>query len=137
MFDRCIYFNLSTLTRKINKIWQLEFERIGLSPSHGYLLFAMTELPGASQKALGELVELDASTITRLIDGLEAKGYVKKVSRGKGAKFSVTPEGRKRYRSVKKVMDSLYSDMQVRFGAEHFKRFVDDLYNAKQTIEEK
>lgn len=136
MFDRCIYFNLVTLTRKVNKIWQQEFERLGLTPSHGYLLFAMKELPDATQKELSELMELDASNITRLIDGLVNRGLVEKTTRGKGARFSVTAEGKKTYRTVKKVMDSLYGDMQKRFGPEHFKNFVNDLHEAKQTIEE-
>ena len=137
MFDRCIYFNLVTLTRKVNKIWQQEFKRLGLTPSHGYLLFAMKELPEATQKELSELMKLDASNITRLIDGLENKGLVEKTARGKGAKFSITTEGQESYRTVKNVMDSLYGAMQERFGPEHFQSFVNDLHDAKQTIEEK
>ena len=134
MFDRCIYFNLVTLTRKISKIWQQEFERLGLTPSHGYLLFAIKELPGSTQKELGLLMELDASNITRLIDGLENKGLVRKTARGKGAKFSITAEGNEAYIAVKNTMDSLYASMQKRFGPQQFKGFVNDLNKAKQTI---
>lgn len=136
MFDRCIYFSLNTLTRKINKIWQQEFERLGLSPSHGYLLFAIAEQPEATQKDLSEMMELDASTITRLMDKLEHKGFIEKLSRGKGARFAVTHEGKTHYQAISKVMDALYANMQKRFGPEHFKHFVEDLHRAKQTLDE-
>ena len=134
MFEKCIYFNLITLTRKVSKIWQQEFERLGLTPSHGYRLFAIKELPGSTQKELGLLLELDASNITRLIDGLENKGLVKKTSRGKGAKFSITAEGNEAYIAVKNTMDSLYASMQKKFGEKPFASFVSDLEKAKETI---
>lgn len=136
MFDQCIYFNLVTLTRKISRIWQQEFERLGLSPSHGYLLFAMAERPTASQKELSELMELDASTITRFIDTLAAKGLVEKTTRGKGAVFAITPEGKKTYRAVRKAMDGLYRSMQAHFGAKPFASFVQDVHKARQSFTE-
>lgn len=136
MYDRCIYFNLATLTRKINRIWSDAFGRVGLSPSHGYLLGAIAESPEASQKDLGALMELDASTITRFMDALEAKGLIEKTSRGKGASFVVTREGRKAHRAVNKTMDELYHDMQAHFGATRFKILVEGLREARQSFEE-
>lgn len=136
MFERCIYFNLVTLTRKVGRVWQAEFDRLGLSPSHGYLLFAIVERPEAAQKDLGELLELDASTITRLVEGLEKKGLVEKISRGKGAKLAVTAAGKRAYFDIKQVMDALYEGMQKRFGPSHFKNFVNDLSEAKKTVKE-
>lgn len=136
MFDECIYFNLVTLTRRVSKTWQEEFERLGLSPSHGYLLFAIAENPKASQKDLGELMELDASTITRFVDALAAKGLVEKKSRGKGAVIAMTPEGRKTHRAVQAAMDRLYGAMAGHFGEKRFTAFVGDLRAARESFTE-
>lgn len=136
MFEKCIYFNLVTLTRQINKIWQQEFSRLGMAPSHGYLLFAVVENPRLSQKALSELLELDASTITRFIDTLIAKGLVEKDGRGKGAVLSVTAEGKKEYKRVKALMNALYSNMQQHFGKEEFAEFVASLSTAKHSLQD-
>ena len=136
MFDDCIYFNLVTLTRRVSKTWQEEFERLGLSPSHGYLLFAIAENPKASQKELGELMELEASTITRFVDALAVKGLVEKKSRGKGAVIAMTPEGRKTYRDVKDAMDRLYRSMAEHFGNKRFRDFVGDLRQARESFTE-
>lgn len=137
MFEECIYFNLTTLTRKISEIWKSEFARLGLGPSHGYLLFAIAELPETSQKELGNLLELDASNITRLMDALTQKGLVIKTSRGKGAEFSLTAEGDHAYRNVKSTMDSLYNSMQKSFGTQNFNSLVNDLKKAKTILEER
>lgn len=136
MFNDCIYFNLTTLTRKITKIWQEEFNKLGLSPSHGYLLFAMQEQPNASQKELAEIMELDASTITRFIDTLINKGFAEKSTRGKGAAFTITPSGTKEYKKIKKTMNLLYEQMESHFGDKAFSQFVDQLYNARQSFKE-
>lgn len=134
MFNQCIYFNLATLTRKISKIWQSEFEQYGLSPSHGYLLFAIVENTNTRQKELSELMELDASTITRFIDTLANKGLLKRSTKGKGSLVFATEKGKQKYISVKDTMDKLYLQMQKQFGEEDFKIFVNSLYNAKQTL---
>lgn len=136
MFDECIYFNLSALTRKITKIWQTEFDRLNLSASQGYLLFAIVEQPKATQKDLSEMMELDASTITRFMDVLERRGFLEKTSRGKGASFAVTAEGKKAYRTIKKSMDSLYHSMQEHLGSQTFTDFVAGLRSARRTFEQ-
>jgi len=134
MFDECIYFNLSALTRKVTRIWEEEFGRLGLSPSHGYLLFAIAESPDASQKELGEIMELDPSTVTRFIDALVSKGLAEKPVRGKGADIRLTPSGRREYKKIRKIMDALYMKMRGHFGHKQFDAFVGGLYKARQSL---
>jgi len=136
MFEQCIYFNLTTLNRQITKLWQEQFDRLGLSPSHGYLLFAMVRNPAISQKELGELMELDLSTISRFIDTLVHRGLVDKKDKGKGAVMTVTPKGKRVGRQVSDVMDRLYNQMKDRFGSKRFEAFVSDLSTARQSIVE-
>lgn len=134
MYDECLFFNLSALNRKIGKIWQDEFSRLGLSPSHGYLLYAIYKNPAATQKELSALMELDASTITRFIDLLVSKGFLDKTSRGKGATFTLTKDGKTTCTKIKSTMDNLYQSMRGHFGAESFDAFVGDLFAARQSF---
>lgn len=135
MFDRCIYFNLVALTRRITKIWQREFAKLGLFPSHGYLLFAIAENPGASPSTMAELLELDGSTISRFLDLLVNRGLIERTRRGKGAQLHTTDDGLKVYDQVKAVMDRLYHQMQIQFGPSEFKEFVSLLHAARNTVE--
>jgi len=136
MYERCIYFNLSTLNRRITKIWQDEFHPLGLSPSHGYLLAAMAESPLATQKELSEMMELDASTITRFIDQLHNKSLIEKVSVGKGAKFSLTDQGISTSQRINELMNSLFTNMQQKIGEKELDSFVESLQQTKDIFKE-
>lgn len=136
MFDHCLYFNISVLARKIGAIWQNEFEREGLSPSHGYLLAAIAEKAPVSQKVLSETLELDASTVTRLVDSLVARGLARKTAKGKGGSVEITAAGRRLHRSVTRVMDDLYHRMQRHFGEKRFEEFVGSLRSARASVED-
>ncbi|MFD2257006.1 MarR family winged helix-turn-helix transcriptional regulator [Luteolibacter algae] len=134
MFDGCLYFNLSSLTRSITEIWKLEFAKLGLSPSHGYLLFAMVENSGMQQKDYGDYLDLDASTVNRLIDALVRKNLVAKNGMGRSSEVYVTDEGRLEYRRIKKTMDTLRQKMIDSLGEERFDQLVGDLCAVRGTL---
>ena len=136
MYDRCLYFNLSTLNRRVTKIWQDEFGLLGLSPSHGYLLVAMHDKPTATQKELSQIMELDASTITRFIDVLTTKKMIKKTSRGKGATFALTESGIILSEKISLLMSDLFSTMQNTLGEKKLTNIVDSIQQTKQILEE-
>lgn len=137
MFDECLYFNLATLNRQITKIWNDEFSLLGMSPSHGYLLVAIEKNPDLSQKDLSELMDLDASTITRFIDVLFRKKLIDKSGVGKGARYSITMEGNTVASRINVMLDKLYADMQSTFGKQNLSHFVTSLRTSKQTLKEK
>lgn len=134
MFDHCIYFNLVTLNRKIGRVWQSEFEKLGLSTSQAYLLFALVQESELTQKDLGQLLELNASTVTRFVDDLVRKGLLEKVGKGKGSLIQVTSLGKKECRKIKKTMDLLFSKTQNQVGKSNFSSFVDGLHKMKQSL---
>ena len=134
MFDDCLYFNLSSLTRSITDTWKEEFAQLGLSPSHGYLLFAMVERPDEQQKDYGEHLDLDASTINRLVDTLISKGLIEKSGSGRGSSVSVTAEGKSICRQIKKSMNKLKDRMSSELGSARFKKLVQELAVARQSL---
>ena len=134
MFDSCLYFNLSSLTRRVTRIWDEEFKRLGLAPSHGYLLTAMAEHPGLSQKGLGELMDLDASTINRFVEVLVKKGLVEKTGTGKGSTLAVNRAGKREVRRIQKIMVSLMENMSDTLGKERFHNLVGDIHSARGSL---
>ncbi len=134
VFDDCLYFNLSSLTRSITDIWKIEFAKLGLSPSHGYLLFAMVESKGEQQKDYGEHLDLDASTVNRLVDSLVQKKLVAKEGAGRGSEVSVTAEGRREYRRIKKTMDNLRQKISNSLGEKRFNQLVGDLVSTRSAL---
>ena len=135
MFNNCIYFNLSSLSRKITKVWQEEFGGAGLSPSHGYLLAAIAQPPAATQKDLSELMSLAASTITRFVDVLAQKGLIERTQIGKGGQLELSPLGRQTSARVVRMMETLFNRMQQKLGKERLSSLVSSLQQAHQALE--
>jgi DNA-binding MarR family transcriptional regulator len=75
MFERCLYFNVNSLARKLNARWEQAFAPFNLPPSHGYLLRVVLENPGLTQQKIAEELRLNKSTVTRFISALEKKNY--------------------------------------------------------------
>ena len=136
MFNNCLYFNLSTLSKQITKIWNDEFAKLGLSPSHGYILSALSSNPDLSQKELSNIMELDASTVTRFIDVLSTKKLIDKTSVGKGARYTLTEKGAVTASEVSSLMEDLFSKMNNIFDENDFKEMIIELQQAKQTLKE-
>lgn len=93
MFDRCLYFNVNSLARVVNKKWAESFADFDLSPAHGYMLRVVLTKPGITQKGLGAELQLEKSTITRFVDALQKKGLVtrKKSSNADGREQNIYP----------------------------------------------
>ena len=60
-----------------------EFKHTGVSPTYAFLLMAVQEQPGITQKELGEALHVTPSTITRFIEKLVYKGLATTRSEGK------------------------------------------------------
>lgn len=118
----------------VGKIWKEEFGQLGLSPSHGYLLFAIVTDESLSQKQLSELLGLDQSTMTRFIDNLIEKGLISKCGKGKGSALSPTTKGTRVHEKVSLLMDQLYSRMQSQIGKKRFSKFVTELQDLREVF---
>lgn len=135
MFNDCLYFNLSSLTRNITQTWKEEFSKLGLFPSHGYLLFAMVERPNEQQKDYGDYLDLEASTINRLIDALITKGLIEKSGAGRGSSVAVTNDGQALYAQIKQTMSFLKKRMEDSLTHTRFNSLVQDLAVARKSLQ--
>ena len=136
MFERCLYFNLNALTRRIDQIWDDAFASMELSPAHAYLLRVVLEEPGLSPKQISEILKLKKSTVTRFIDGLEFKGFV---SRRRGGEhdsrlIAIHPASQARaiQNELEQQEEKLYQSLCIRLGEEHVQALVQ---LSKQTLD--
>jgi DNA-binding MarR family transcriptional regulator len=76
MFERCLYFNVNALARRINRIWEEAYQGLGLSPAHAYVLRTVLAEPGISNKDLAVTLQLEKSTVSRFVNALQQKGML-------------------------------------------------------------
>ncbi|GAB4015639.1 MarR family transcriptional regulator [Spirosoma sp. KCTC 42546] len=92
-YSACLLFSANALARAITAIGDEEFGRFGMCYSHAYMLCEVVAQPGITPSELSETLCLTPSTITRLVEKLEQKRFVRRESEGKRTLIYATVEG--------------------------------------------
>ena len=75
-FCRCLFYAANALARTITRLSDDAFARTGLAPSLGFVLITVNRQPGVQPSEVAEIMMLDPSTVTRLVEKLQGKGLV-------------------------------------------------------------
>lgn len=127
MFERCLYFNTNSLSRKLNSVWEKAFSQFDLPPSHAYLLRLVLETPGLTQQQLAEELRLNKSTITRFISALEMKELLVRGDSFKDQRHRIVMPSRKAislHKELEALGSQLYSSMCEILGSDNVESFV-------------
>ncbi len=138
MFERCLYFNLNALTRKVNRVWESEFRQTGLSAPHAYVMRLVLSEPGIPQKQIAEQLHLDPSTVTRFVDALTDRQLVHRVTNDtdrRSAAVLPTEEGKRLQKKLEKIGAGLFQNMQASLGNKGFQELVNALREARDKLE--
>jgi DNA-binding MarR family transcriptional regulator len=123
-YCKCIYFVAGALSRKIGKLAVESWKKVGLSPSHAYLLMMVIEEPGTQPTDLSKELHLTPSTITLLIEKLEQKKLVVRTSGGKLTNVYPTPRGKDLLPSLKSCLHEFYQKYSDILGKEESEKLV-------------
>jgi DNA-binding MarR family transcriptional regulator len=123
-YAQCLYFTSAALARKIEKMATESWKKVGLSPSHAYLLMAVLEEPGLQPTALSEHLQLQPSTITRLIEKLENKKLVVRTTEGKITNVYPTPKAKELQPKMMECMKEFVAKYNSVLGVEDSAKLV-------------
>lgn len=126
-FCKCLYFTSSALARKIEKLAQESWSKADLSPSHAYLLMLVIEDPGMQPGALAEQLQLQPSTITRLIEKLESRKLVVRTAEGKITNVYPTPRGKEMLPRLKECLQDFQGACSSIMGKEESAKLVQNM----------
>ncbi len=127
MFERCLYFNINALSRKLNAVWEKAFAQFELPPSHAYLLRLVLETPGLTQQDLAKELQLNKSTINRFVSALEKKQLLNRQGTALNQKektITPTKKALEIHRRLENQGSELYASMCSTIGREKVESFV-------------
>jgi DNA-binding MarR family transcriptional regulator len=107
-YCRCLYFSTAALTRTLTRMAEENFAGTGLAPSLGFIVMTVNAEPGIAAGRLAEIMELRPSTITRLIDKLERRGFVRREKAGKYILHYPLPKGKMLDAALRSAWKGLY-----------------------------
>ncbi len=134
MFDRCLYFNVNSLARKVNAVWEQAFAEFDLSPSHAYLLRLVLDNPGMAQNWICEELNLEKSTVTRFINVLEKKGLLSRHRLGREVQVVPTMKAKKIKQKLNSKGDELYRQMLEVLGKDELADVVKRMREAGRSL---
>jgi DNA-binding MarR family transcriptional regulator len=123
-YCKCLYFTANALARKIEKLAQESWSRVDLSPSHAYLLMMVIEDPGLQPSFLAGHLQLQPSTVTRLIEKLEEKKLIVRTTGGKTTNVYPTPKGKELLPRLKECLADFYNSYNMILGKEDSAKLV-------------
>ncbi|CAG5081492.1 Transcriptional regulator, MarR family protein [Thermobacillus xylanilyticus] len=135
-FTDCLYFTANRLTRVITRMAEEEFARTGLSPAYAFLLMAVQERNGLTQKELGEVLHLTPSTVTRFVEKLERKLLVTTRQDGRMSRVYLTDKGRAMQEQIEECWSSLHERYAKVLGREEGDRLTRRLYEVSVELEQ-
>lgn len=71
-------FLLGTASRMVRRRFDQRAREIGLSRAQAQALFFISRHEGANQACLAEMMEIEPITLTRLLDRMEASGWIER-----------------------------------------------------------
>ncbi|MFF2092301.1 MarR family winged helix-turn-helix transcriptional regulator [Paenibacillus sp. NPDC058174] len=117
-FKECLFFTGNRFSRIITKMAEDEFKVSGLSPTSAFLLMAVYEKDGISQKELGQILHLQPSTVTRAIEKLTASGLLYNRNEGRLSLIYATDKGKALEVSIHECWNNLRSRYNTILGEE-------------------
>ena len=126
-FCSCLYFTTNALARKVEKLAVESWKKIGLAPSHAYLLKLVIDEPGMQAGVLAEQLQLTPSTITRLIEKLEEKKLVTRVTEGKTTNVFPTQKAKEMKSQIKQCIEEFHEKYVKILGKEESKQFIQNM----------
>lgn len=126
-YCQCLYFSSNALARKIEKLANASWEKVGLSASHAYILMLAIEQPGIQPSELVRHLLLSPSTITRLIEKLESKKLVVRTTEGKLTNVYPTPKAKAMLPDLKACLQDFYQQYTSILGKEESNRLVSNI----------
>jgi DNA-binding MarR family transcriptional regulator len=130
-----MYFVSNALARKMEKIAIQSWKPVGLSPSHAYLLMLVIENPGVQPMALSNELQLQPSTITRLMEKLEERKLLVRTYEGKQTNVYPSPKGKEMLPRLRQCTADFFETYSGIIGKEESSRLVQNMSRITDKLE--
>jgi len=134
-FCNCLYYSANALARNITRLAEKAFSPVGLAPSHAFILMTVNSRPGITAGELASVMQLQPSTVSRLVEKLEEQKYLHRAHDGKYVAIFPLKKSQEKQEALKTAWFRLYQDYIALLGEEEAKKLTGEIYTASQKLE--
>ena len=136
-FCECLFFSTNALARNLTRLAEEEFSTAGVAPSYAFLMMAVNAEPGVKPSIISQKMQLSPSTVTRLIEKLEIKGYLERKVNRKYTLVYPTPLGASLEIKLQKAWNNLQRRYSNLLGDETASALTAEVYQASRDLGER
>ena len=134
-YCQCLYYSANALARIMTRIADEEFASLGITPSYAFLIMSVNNKPGIQPGEISGEMQLTPSTVTRLIEKMEHKGFLERRSNGKFTEVYPTSAGEEMIPRIKSCWMNLYLRYSGILGEESGRRLTSMIYDAVRKLD--
>ena len=130
-------FLLNDVARLLRTVYDRRIRELGLTRAQWWVLTHLFRVDGVTQSDLAELLEIEKPTLGRLLDRLEAKGWVRRAADAGDRRIRrvrLTDEVEPALRTMRAIAADLRRDALAGLSATERERFVDNLLAIKTNL---
>lgn len=130
-------FLLNDVARLMRTAYDRRIRKLGLTRAQWWVLTHLYRSNGVSQTELAETLEIEKPTLGRLLDRLEAKGWVRREHDARDRRVwrvHLTEEVEPALRTMRTIAAELRRDALAGISAAERERFVDTLLAIKENL---
>ncbi len=136
-FEDNLFYTAFALSREVAAITEETFMELGLTPSDAYLILMTHEKPNIQPTEVSERVLLAPSTITRMIEKLEKRGFVARTTEGKYTFIRLTDSGNELHPHVLRCWNTIHDRFHDLLGAQTINQLNNDNAAAAATLKQR
>jgi DNA-binding MarR family transcriptional regulator len=130
-------FLLNDVARLLRTVYDRRIRELGLTRAQWWVLTHLFRADGITQTELAEVLEIEKPTLGRLLDRLEAKGWVRRTHDERDRRIwrvRLTKEVEPALRTMRRIAAELRRDALSGLSAAERERFVDSLLSIKSNL---
>lgn len=138
MFEHCLYFNTSSLSRMVSRVADDAFRETGLNAPGAYALQVIAAHPRITIKELATELALAPSTASRFVETLVLRGLVirhRTPSDRRLAELEVTESGQALGAAIDRCAHRLYERLRDALGQATFDGLVGSVRHARALLD--
>ena len=134
-YCNCLYFTSGALARQLTKMAEEEFAATGLAPSYAFLLMSVNANPGITPTGLSKQMHLQPSTVTRLVEKMEARGYLERRLNGRNTEVYPLDTAIQLDVKLQKCWANLFRRYSDAIGADRSTSLTEEIHQAMNLLQ--
>ena len=134
-YCNCLYYSANALSRLMTRMADEEFALAGVSSSYAFLLMTVNGKPGIQPKEISQKMQLTPSTVTRLVEKMEARGLLERKSSGRATEVYPTEKSQELQPRIQEAWQNLYRRYANILGEKASQALTSAIYEASRLLE--